>query len=178
MHNHPPVLITYATRMESTSDVAEVIGMILHEQDVSADVMPVDEVETIDKYEAVILGSAIRGMSWLPEAVNFIAANVDTLSRMPVAYFTVCMTMREDTADNRKTVMGYMQPVLKNYPQVDPISIGLFGGMLNKQDFPRVVRWLINNLNLPSGDYRDWEAIHHWTKELLPYLVTPDANAS
>ena len=72
MHTHPPVLVAYATRMESTSDVAEVIGMILHEQDVSADVLSIDEVEDISKYESVIIGSAIRGMAWLPEAVKFV----------------------------------------------------------------------------------------------------------
>lgn len=170
MPQHPHILVTYATRMESTSDVAEAIGMSLREQGYSADVMPVDEVDSLADYTAVILGSAIRVGAWLPEAIRFLETFREALSTVPVAYFTVCMTMREDTPQNRATVLNYMKPVLDDFPKVDPFEIGLFGGMFNTQEFPRAVRWILSKLNFPSGDFRNWESIQHWVHSLMPHL--------
>ncbi len=170
MPHHPHILVTYATRMESTSDVAEAIGMSLREQGFSADVMPVGEVDSLADYTAVILGSAIRVEAWLPESIRFIETFRAELSTLPVAYFTVCMTMREDTPQNRATVINYMKPIFQNFPEVDPFEIGLFGGMFNTQEFPRAIRWILNKLNFPSGDFRNWESIQHWVHTLMPNL--------
>ena len=167
---HPHVLVTYATRMESTSDVAEVIGMSLREQGISSDVMPVDDVDSLEGYTAVIVGSAIRVESWLPEAIHFLELKCAELKNLPVAYFTVCMTMRDDTPQNRATVLNYMKPVFENCAEIEPFEIGLFGGMFDTQEFPRAVRWIISKLKFPTGDYRNWEAIHHWVQALLPHL--------
>lgn len=168
---HTKILVAYATRMESTSEVAEVIGMILHEQDVNADVLSIDEVEEVASYDAVIIGSAIRGEAWLPEAVKFIEQHRHALSKVPVAYFTVCMTMREDTPENRRKAEAYHKPVLTAVPEVQPIDVGLFGGMLETTEFPRLMRWVISTLNLPSGDYRNWDAIRRWTEAVYPRLL-------
>ena len=168
---HPKVLVTYATRMESTSEVAEVIGMILREQDVLADVLAVDEVTDFSAYKAAIIGSAVRNSAWLPEAVEFIKTHYERLQSIPVVYFTVCMTMRDDTDQSRRTVESYVQPVLKTFPEIKPLDMGFFGGMFDGREFPRLMRWIIQSLNFPTGDFRDWEAVHHWTKDVYPRLL-------
>jgi menaquinone-dependent protoporphyrinogen IX oxidase len=40
---------------------------------------PVDEVETLDAYDAVVLGAPVYDQSWPPEANAFVARNRDAL---------------------------------------------------------------------------------------------------
>ena len=53
-------LITYATRTESTREAAECIGKELAEFGAEVDVRPVVDIEDIDSYDAVIVGSKVE----------------------------------------------------------------------------------------------------------------------
>jgi menaquinone-dependent protoporphyrinogen oxidase len=71
------ILVTYATRAGSTVEVAAAIGETLRGSGFSVDVKPVKEKPSVEGYQAVVVGSAIRLGSWLPEAVNFVKNNQD-----------------------------------------------------------------------------------------------------
>ncbi len=62
------ILIAYATAAGSTGGAAELIGRTLVNHTAGADVLPVQKVTNIDDYAAVVLGSAIHGGKWLPDA--------------------------------------------------------------------------------------------------------------
>ena len=49
---------------------------------------------------------------------------------MPVAYFLVCLTLKDDTEENRRTVAAYLDPVREQGPQVQPE--GLVGRVCQK----------------------------------------------
>ena len=55
------------------------------------DVKPVKANPDLAGYAGVVMGSAIRMGSWLPEAVDFLKANQAALSALPVSLFTVHM---------------------------------------------------------------------------------------
>lgn len=182
LHNRPdatmtqPVLIAYASGSGSTREVAAAMGATLNEQDIETDVRGVNEVESLQGYRAVIAGSSIRLGRWLPEAVAFISDFSQALGDLPVAYFTTCLTMIEDTPENRATVMAYMEPILALAPRVKPIAVGLFAGSLNP-----TLQQLIPAEVGPYGDHRDWAAIRRWAASLGEVLRTapaPDANAT
>jgi menaquinone-dependent protoporphyrinogen IX oxidase len=100
------------------------------------------------------------------------------LSRLPVAYFVVCLTMSEDTPENRQTTLGYLEPLRKAAPEVQPVDTGLFGGaVLNdtaefKQLFP-LLRFIAGAMvkNPQVQDRRDWEAIRAWATGVRPALL-------
>jgi menaquinone-dependent protoporphyrinogen oxidase len=54
------MLVTYATRIGSTAGVAEAIGRELTARGALVDVLPMEAVEEIAPYQAVVAGSAIR----------------------------------------------------------------------------------------------------------------------
>jgi menaquinone-dependent protoporphyrinogen IX oxidase len=83
------ILVTYATRAGSTYEVAARVAEVLHTQGAAVDVKPVTAMHELQGYDAIVVGSAIRMGCWLPEAVEFVKTNRETLSRIPTAYFLI-----------------------------------------------------------------------------------------
>lgn len=166
------VLVAFGSRFGSTADVAEAIGMCLEQVSAFADVSPVNEVHSLDRYDAVILGSAIRDGAWLPEVVQFLDTHREALNRIPVAYFCVCMTLRDDTPDTRRIVASYHDPLLRDYPYIIPVSIGMFAGALEYEHLPPLARVMAKAIDFPEGDFRNWSAVCDWTVSVIPQLIS------
>jgi uncharacterized protein YjbI with pentapeptide repeats len=168
------ILVAYASVSGSTGEVAETIGQVLDEEGVIVQVRYVGDVTRISAYSAVVLGSSIRVGKWLPEAIRFLETHQEALSRVPVAYFTTCLTMVNDTEESRRTVLAYMEPVLQKAPQIKPVGLGLFAGSL---DPDRQLLPMMHSELAPQGDYRDWEAIRAWAEEIRPALLEGDVSS-
>src|SRR6478752_6918190 len=85
------VLVAYATAHGSTRGIAERITARLGERHVAAQARPVSEIESVFDDDGVVVGSAIHGQAWLPEAVRFMRNNATTLAARPVWLFSVGM---------------------------------------------------------------------------------------
>lgn len=173
------ILVAYASEFGSTVEVAEAIGQVLRDSGATVDVRSVVDVDTLSPYDAAIVGSAIYNGAWLPEAVHFVQVYADALSRMPVAYFVVCATMREDTPEHRQGARSFLDPVLDQIPQVRPIDIGLFSGKIEppKLSWPVRLRMRLTT-DLRRGDYRRWDEVRDWATRIAPQLQgAPTARA-
>jgi menaquinone-dependent protoporphyrinogen oxidase len=166
------ILIAYASRCGSTGEVADGIGQTLCETGVSTEVRLVGKVRDLSPYQSVILGSAVRAGKWLPEAADFVKKHQDTLCRIPVAYFVVCMTMRDDTIENRRRALTFLDPLYKLAPRVKPRDIGLFAGATDFNKLSFVHRSILKAKGIPEGDFRNWEAIRTWAVNVQPVLLS------
>jgi menaquinone-dependent protoporphyrinogen oxidase len=173
------VLVAYASRAGSTAGVAEAIGKTLAEDlaEVGAqvDVRPMERVEDLAPYRAVVAGSAIRGGKWLPEAMEFVRAHRTELARKPFAAFLVCATMGSTNPAYRQGVAAWLGPVRELVP---PTSEGLFAGDLDLGKLPLnpqtvMLRAAVALGALPGGDHRDWGKIRSWAREIAPGLLPP-----
>ena len=165
------VLVAYASHCGTTGGVAEAIGKVLCDRGAVVDVRLVGNVNDLSSYQAVILGSAIRMGKWLPETVEFLKKHQDALSRVPVAYFVVCLTMKDDTADNRRKALAFLDPVRKQVPQVKPVDIGLFAGAVDFKKLSFVYSLMLKVKGAPEGDFRNWETIRTWATSIRPALL-------
>ena len=164
------VLVTYATKAGSTAEVAAEIGRVIESQNGhKVEVCPVDKSSEMNGYDAVIIGSAIRAGKWLPEATKFVEKHKDALSQVPVALFAVCLTLKEDTEENRREVAAYLDPVCE---MVQPADVGLFAGVMDYSKLSLVPRMMLKAMKAPAGDFRDWEAIRAWASRLHPLLLS------
>lgn len=167
------VLITYATRFGSTAGIADRIMTIFENLGESVVTMPVDEVNAIDGFDAVIAGSAVRDEKWLPEAVEFISGQREALSLLPLALFTVCMTPVSSGTDYAADrVREWIKPVRS---MVTPVSEGVFAGSFSLEKVNRPGERSKRNLNLlfsnwKEGDHRDWNEIESWAINLHDIL--------
>ena len=66
------ILVTYASVSGSTGEVAEAIVKVLRQEGGQAIARPVDQIISLDEFDAVIIGSSIRAGRWLPDAVAFV----------------------------------------------------------------------------------------------------------
>jgi len=160
------VLVTYASKYGSTGGVADAIRKELCNRGAAVDVRILKNVQELNEYRGVVVGSAIYQGKWLPEAVDFLEKNRGVLRQVPVAYFLVCMTMREPTEENRRKALAYLDAVLKAVPQVQPLKIGAFAGALNYSNLSGATKAIMKLKGAPEGDFRRWDAIRAWATSL------------
>jgi menaquinone-dependent protoporphyrinogen oxidase len=132
-----------------------------------------DKMGGLEGYTGVIVGSLIRGGKWVADALDFLGDHRAELSRIPVAYFTVCATLREDTPENRQIVRDYHDSILKDYPEIHPRSIGMFAGRIDYMQLSPLLQLSAKAAKIPSGDWRNWKQIDEWAKSVLPLLRYP-----
>jgi menaquinone-dependent protoporphyrinogen oxidase len=164
------ILITYATKAGSTVEVAAFIGESLSKRGFAVDVKPVSEKPALDGYQAVLMGSAIRMGSWLPEAVDFVRQNQTTLNQLPTSIFTVHMLNTGDDETSRTARQAYTAPVRELLPSVDEV---FFKGKLDPKTlsfFDRLIAKAVETPDNPPGDFRDWNLIGGWSQSIFPTL--------
>lgn len=163
-------LVTYASRAGSTAEIAEAMGEALCGMDRLVDVVPVTDVKSLDAYQAVVVGSAIYMGRWMPPAVSFLKEHSETLKRLPLAMFTVCLTLKDPTEENISTVAAYLDPVLDE-TALEPADVGLFAGRLKSENLSPLYRTMAKQMGGGDGDYRNWSAITTWAKTLPAKLT-------
>ncbi len=167
------ILVTYASRLGSTAEVAEAIGQTLREGGATVDVIRMQDVADLTPYHAVVAGSAIRGNRWLPEAMHFMQKHQATLRQKPFAAFLVCLTLAMKNGESyRRHVATFLDPVRA---LAKPVSEGLFAGVLNIGKIESFSNRLKFHLSVmfgvwTEGDHRDWPAIREWAVSLGPSL--------
>jgi menaquinone-dependent protoporphyrinogen oxidase len=151
------VLVTAASKHGATNEIAEAIGAELETRGLEVTVAPVQDVEAIDGYGAVVLGSAIYSGKWLKPAKEFAARQAAALASVPVWLFSsgpIGSPPPDDPADRR---------------QGDELAkaIGardhrLFAGRLDRKGLSLLERAAVRAAKLPDGDFRPWDEIRTW----------------
>ena len=157
------ILVAYATRAGSTSEIAKVIGETLASHGTAVDVLPIKSVTDLTGYQAVVVGSAVRYSSLLPEAVKFVEQNRAVLAQRPLAIFAAhILNMGSDEA-SRQNRSVYLDSVRK---LVLPRAEACFAGVGDPKKVALFERLLFKAIKPPEGDYRDWPAIRAWAESL------------
>jgi menaquinone-dependent protoporphyrinogen oxidase len=158
-----PVLVAYATKRESTHEVAEALAKRLREHALEVDVRPAAEVGTLAPYGAVVLGGALYAGRWHRDARRFLASHAKQLAARPVAVFAMgpLTTEPKDLDAARKQ----LDRALAKAPEVGPVAVTIFGGVID----PSRLHFPFNHM--AAADARDWSAVRAWADELAGALT-------
>ena len=82
------VLVTAATKYGATTEIAAAIAEVLGDHGLEATVFPPDQVEGVDGYDAVVVGSAVYAGHWLKPARELVDRLDSELAKRPVWLFS------------------------------------------------------------------------------------------
>ena len=74
------VLVTAATKYGATTEIAQAIAAVLGEHGLEAIVLPPEQVEEVEGYDAVVVGSAVYAGHWLKPAKELVERHADLLT--------------------------------------------------------------------------------------------------
>jgi menaquinone-dependent protoporphyrinogen oxidase len=159
------VLVAYASKCGATAEIADRIAQDLCSAGLQADLRAADEVRDLADYRAVILGTAIYMGRPLAAAGKFVERLLAPRPDLPLAFFSVSLTMKENTPENVETALDNLETLTG---QVTPRAVGLFPGRIDFATLPPLYRMFAQADSegaLAEGDYRDWDEIARWARE-------------
>lgn len=162
------VLVAYATRHGSTQEVAEAVAASLRERGLDVELQPAREVQGLERYQAIVLGTALYMFHFHKDARRFLARHRTTLSVRPVAIFALGPFNNEEK--EWEGVRAQLEKELTTFPWLVPVAKEVFGGKFD----PAKLRFPYNLVpalkRLPVSDIRDWKAIHDWASDVAEKL--------
>lgn len=158
------VLVSAASKHGATREIAETIAEALREAGLTVDRLDPEHVESVEPYDAVILGSGIYAGRWLEPARDVTDRCYAQLKTRPVWLFS-SGPIGEPLAPTEEPPDG-----ARLLRELDAREHRVFAGRLNSSDLGWVERTITGMLKAPNGDFRDWPAIRAWASEIAAAL--------
>ena len=167
------ILVTAASRHGSTWGIAERIAADLRDALAQApsptpptvDLVPIDEVGPVGRYDAAVIGSALYLGRWLPSAREFVKANLTSLRGIQTWIFT------SGPVGEVPRPTGVIGDAAKVEHDIGTHGHEVFAGRLVRKELGFGERLVVGAVRAPEGDYRDWGAIDAWAAQIAEALV-------
>ena len=167
MGDRDRVLVAYGTKHGATAEIAEAIAKALSAADLEVDVQRARRVRSLERYRAVVLGSAVYAGRWRRDAQRLLQRS--GLGEREVWLFS-SGPVGEDKGDPEE-LERWTKP-----PRVQQIAADLgvhehvvFGGMV-ADDAGFIRKKMARNIPPELRDRRDWGAIEGWAQSIAATL--------
>ena len=158
------ILVAYASPRGSTAGIAQAIGKELQSAGYSVDVVELKAVSSLEGYHAVVIGGPIYMGKIVGDVGKFVGKFRDALMKIPVAAFTVGMSpVGKDPAGDIDRVLKIFHAALA---PLEPVAETMFAGRVDPEQLSFIQKWMIKKAKAPVGDFRDWDVIAAWAKDL------------
>lgn len=148
------VLVASASRHGSTTEIAAAIGRVLRERGVEAEVADVAAVESLERYDAVVLGSGVYAGRWLEPARTFVDRHGAELAARRTWLFS-----SGPVGDPPKPAPEEAVHLDEIIAETSAEEHRVFGGKIERKDLGIAERAILRAVRAREGDYRDWRAI-------------------
>jgi menaquinone-dependent protoporphyrinogen oxidase len=161
------ILVAVASKRGSTREIGAAIAEELRAHNLSVDLRDVGEVAGVGGYDAVVLGSGIYAGHWLPEASRFAEEERAALSRVPVWIFS------SGPLGVDPQPLGDPALLASALGEVPVRDHRIFAGRLDTSALGFGERLMVKLVGAPEGDFRDWEEIREWAREIAAQVPLP-----
>jgi menaquinone-dependent protoporphyrinogen oxidase len=163
--NKARVLVSAGSKHGATAEIASRIASRLEESGCDVTFSPPAEAIDAEKFDAIVLGSAVYAGRWTADAKE-LAHAVGRLDPVP----PVWLFSSGPVGDPPK-------------PEEDPVDVSeiftttrarehhLFAGKIDKSKLNFGERAIVKALKVPEGDFRDWDDIDQWASGIAEQLT-------
>ncbi len=160
------ILVAYASVAGSTVEVAEFIAKTMSDQNFNVDLMPAEDVQSVEKYDFVIVGSPVYMGSWKKPAKDFVKIYAKDLKNIPTAYFLTCLALTKENPN-----LAEVEKYLKSEREIlKPVSEGNFAGRMDFSKLSFLHKLIVKMIGAKEGDFRNWTEIEKWTLSLKEHF--------
>ena len=165
------VLVTAASKYESTKEIGEAIAGALRDRGLEVDVLPPPDVASVRAYDAVVLGSAVYAGHWMKEARELATREGSELATRPVWLFSSGPIGDPPKPDGDPADITPVVQLTKAREH------RVFAGRLERKRLNFGEKAMVTALRAKDGDFRDWSAIEAWGNSIADALTgaTPTA---
>jgi menaquinone-dependent protoporphyrinogen oxidase len=161
------VLVAVASRHGSSLEIGERIASTLRASGLQAEMRRVEDITSLDGYDAVVLGSSVYAGHWLRRARIFVDALESELVARPLWLFSTGPVgdpprPTEDPSEAARYVK-----------RLGSRDHRLFGGRLVAEDLGLAEKALVALVRAPYGDFRPWSEITAWAESIATELQAP-----
>lgn len=150
------ILVVVASRHGATWEIGEVIADALASRGNLVDLRAPEDVDAVDGYEAVVLGSAVYLAHWIPAAREFADRFTEQLRRVPVWMFSSGLATQPAASANSP------HELLALREQLGGRGHRAFRGRLDRSVLTFAERAAIAGARAREGDHRDLAAVRAW----------------
>ena len=161
------ILIAYVSRRGSTAEIARAIGRELEATGNTVLVAEMKVVFSLEGYHAVVIGTPVYMTKIEKDVASFVSRLRDGLSKVPVAAFAVGIAPVDRRVGSIEEVMEKLRAALD---PVKPVALTMFAGRLDLARMSFAERTMTGLMKVLTGDFRDWDAIRAWARELPAIL--------
>lgn len=168
------VLVVFSTMSGCTATIARRVGVDLIAYGLAPVVKSVEDVAELEpgRFDAVIFGSGVRMGKWHKEARDWLTRNEQEISRVPLALFSVGLkgvTGRGEV--NEAQAATDLEHVMQGSQLPHPVSSVVLPGWKRTEGFNTVEKIALRVYPLEDGDYRDWDRVDAWVRQVGPVLT-------
>ena len=167
------VLVSAASKHGATAGIAEELGATLDDAlrergvgdgDDLVDVRPAEQVDSVEDYDAVVLGSAVYMGHWLEPARELAERNANILTQKPTWLFSSGPIGDPPRPDEEPVdVAGILEATGAREHRVFP-------GKIDRHELGFGEKAVMLAFRAPEGDFRDWEAVKSWAEGIADVL--------
>jgi menaquinone-dependent protoporphyrinogen oxidase len=160
-------LVTYASKRGSTEEIAETLAATLRRGGLEVSLCSVDEVDSLDPYEAVVLGSAVYMKRWRGDARRFLKRHRKALRQLPFWVFS-SGPVGDPASDNPEWMES--RKFVEKIEELGARGHVVFGGRVPAEPQGLMEKSMVEGTPEEYRDRRDWDQIRAWAEGVAAEL--------
>lgn len=162
------VLVAYASKRGSTTEIAETVAATLRREGLEVCLEPAGDVESLEQFDAAVLGSAVYMKRWRGDARHFLKKHRKSLKQMPFWVFS-----SGPVGDPAKDDQAWMEPpkLAEKVEDLGGRGHVVFGGCVPAEPKGMMERAMVDGIPKEYRDRRDWDEIRAWAKRVASDLA-------
>lgn len=162
------VLVAYSSKRGSTAEIAETVAATLRREGLGVCLEPVEAVADLDRFDAVVLGSAVYMKRWRGDAKHFLKKHRKALRQMPFWVFS-----SGPVGDPAKDNPDWNEPpkLAEKVEEMGGRAHVVFGGCVPAEPKGFMERAMADGVPKEYRDRRNWDEIRGWAQQIAAELA-------